>query len=194
MGTLHSTILLSLLLIKVGPKVTLKGQYRPSVINDNLIQGHSSVFVTWSSLNKSYARNYTLPLDHISLRKQEELFLSLYLIFSELVITTEVSFYVFSLYLSCISTAEDDTCNGHMFLSLSRPLSLSPFSSTSLLVSNFKLPPHLSFSTLLPPTQCHIIYLFVSPSQLLSHLLPSLSSFPCFSLLVILPYLATTSW
>lgn len=50
--------------------MTLNVPYRPSVINDHLIQSLSSVFVTWSSLNKSYVRNYTLPLDPISLRKQ----------------------------------------------------------------------------------------------------------------------------
>lgn len=54
--------------IKEGPEVTLNSQRRPPVITDNLIQSHRSVFVTWSPLNKSYARNYTLPLDHISPR------------------------------------------------------------------------------------------------------------------------------
>lgn len=177
MGTLHSTILLSLLLIKVGPKVTLKGQYRPSVINDDLIQGHSSVFVTWSSLNKSYARNYTLPLDHISLRKQEELFLSLYLIFWNWSSLLKCLF----MFLACICPALAQlrmipamaTCScpfldlclfhpfpQHLFLSLiSNCLPTSPFQLYFLPLSVTS-----SISLFLHLSSCHTSCLLSPPS------------------------------
>lgn len=123
------------------------------------------MFVTRSSLNKSYARSYTLPPDHISPRKQEERvlpqplsnFWSLFLKWSSL----QKSLFMF---LSCISTSEasskEDACSGHTSY-LRVPSSTSvPFPHSSLLVSLISnCLPHFSFSTLLPPTHCHIIYL-----------------------------------
>ena len=50
---LHATTSLSLVLIKVSPEVALKVRHRPCVNTDNLIHSHTSVLVTWSSLNKS---------------------------------------------------------------------------------------------------------------------------------------------
>lgn len=195
---IHRPMSLSLFQIKVNQNVTLKVQYRSSVINANLIQNHSSVFVTWSSLNKSYIGNYTLHPDHISLKKQEEHFLSLYLTFCCFSLkwsSPQMSHFIF-LYWICPAKAssENNTCNNHIPVPLTTHVSSSFFFTLSPCLSNFKLPPHLSFLTSHPPTHCHTIYLFVSLSQLLSRLLSSLAFFPCLFLLVILSYLTTTNW